>query len=145
MNTIKQINEFINSQPIALIGVSRNPKKFGYTAFKELKEKGMNLLPVNPDADEIMGEKAYPNVNSLPPEVKGIIILTKKEKTASVVKEAKEKGIKQIWIQQMSDSKEALDEIKGTDINLINHLVHIDVYWTTTDVERMGGAIKNGY
>ncbi len=119
MNTIKQINEFINSQPIALIGVSRNPKKFGYTAFKELKEKGMNLLPVNPDADEIMGEKAYPNVNSLPPEVKGIIILTKKEKTASVVKEAKEKGIKQIWIQQMSDSKEALDEIKGTDINLI--------------------------
>jgi predicted CoA-binding protein len=119
MATLIQINEFIESQPIALIGVSRNPKKFGYAAFKELKEKGMNILPVNPEAVEIMGEKTYPNVNALPPEVKGIIIVTKKDKTAAVIREAKEKGIKQIWIQQMSDSKEALSELKGTDINYI--------------------------
>lgn len=119
MATLKQINEFIESQPIALIGVSRNPKKFGYAAFKELKEKGMNILPVNPEAVEIMGEKTYPNVSALPPEVKGIIIVTKKDKTAAVVREAKEKGIKQIWIQQMSDSKEALNELNGTDINYI--------------------------
>ena len=40
MTTLKQIKEFIDSQPIALVGVSRNPKKFGYTAFKELKKRG---------------------------------------------------------------------------------------------------------
>ena len=40
-----------------MVGVSRNPKKFGYTAFKELKEKGMKIIPVNPEADEIMGVK----------------------------------------------------------------------------------------
>jgi predicted CoA-binding protein len=119
MATLKQINEFIGSQPIALVGVSRNPKKFGYTAYKELKEKGMNLVPVNPEADDIMGEKTYRNISSLPADVKGIIVLTKKEKTASVVKEAIEKGIKQIWIQQMAESKEALDELKGSDINYI--------------------------
>jgi predicted CoA-binding protein len=119
MATLKQINDFIGSQPIALVGVSRNPKKFGYTAYKELKEKGMDIIPVNPEADEIMGEKTYRNVSSLPSDVKGIIVFTKKEKTASVVKEAIEKGIKQIWIQQMADSKEALDELKGSDINYI--------------------------
>jgi uncharacterized protein len=119
MSTLKQINEFIGSQPIALVGVSRNPKKFGYSAYKELKEKGMNIIPVNPEADEIMGEKSYRNVSSLPSEVKGIIVFTKKDKTASVVKEAKEKGIKQIWIQQMADTKEALDELSGTDINYV--------------------------
>jgi predicted CoA-binding protein len=119
MTTLNQINEFLDSQPIALVGVSRNPKKFGYSVFKELKEKGMNIIPVNPEADEIMGEKSYRNVKVLPSDVKGIIIFTKKEKTASVVKEAKEKGIKQIWIQQMADSKEALDELKGSDINYI--------------------------
>ena len=119
MTTLKQINEFLDSQPIALVGVSRNPKKFGYTAFKELKEKGMNIIPVNPKADQIMGEKAYPNVKLLPSDVKGIIVFTKKEKTASIIQEAKEKGIKQIWIQQMADSKEALDELKGSDINYI--------------------------
>ena len=108
MTTLKQINEFLESQPIALVGVSRNPKKFGYSAFKELKEKGMKIIPVNPEATEIMGEKAYPSVKMLPPEVQSIIILTKKDQTASVIREAKEKGIKQIWIQQMADSKEAI-------------------------------------
>jgi predicted CoA-binding protein len=119
MTTLRQINEFIESQPIALVGVSRNPKKFGYSAFKELKEKGMKVIPVNPEADEIMGVKSYRNVTQLPPEVKGIIVFTKKDKTASVVREAKAKGIKQIWIQQMADSKEALDELKGSDINVV--------------------------
>jgi len=119
MTTLKKIIEFLNSQPIALIGVSRNPKKFGYAAFKELKEKGMKIIPVNPEAAEIMGEKSYPNVKVLPSDVQGIIVLTKKDQTASVVRDAKEKGIKQIWIQQMADSKEALDELKDSDINYI--------------------------
>jgi predicted CoA-binding protein len=119
MTTLKQINDFIESQPIALVGVSRNPKKFGYTAFKELKQKGMNILPVNPEADEIMGEKSYKSVNLLPDDVRGIIIMTKKDKTASVIREAKEKGIKHIWIQQMADSEEALEALKDTDINYI--------------------------
>ena len=119
MNTLKQINHFIDSQPIAMVGVSRNPKKFGYTAFWELKEKGMDIVPVNPEADEIIGVKSYHSVSALPPEIKGIIVVTRKEKTAAVIREAVSKGIKQIWIQQMSDSKEAIDELKGTDVNYI--------------------------
>jgi uncharacterized protein len=119
MKSLKKINEFLDSQPIALVGVSRNPKKFGYAAFKELKEKGMNIIPVNPEADLIMGTRAYPNVKDLPDNVRGIIVLTRKDQTATVVREAKEKGIKQVWIQQMADTKEALDELKDTDINYI--------------------------
>jgi uncharacterized protein len=119
MTSLKQINEFIDSQPIALVGVSRNPKKFGYSAFKELKEKGMKIVPVNPVADEIMGEKSYRNVKLLPDDVKGIIVFTKKDQTAAVIRDAKAKGIKQIWIQQMADSKEALEELKDSDINFI--------------------------
>jgi predicted CoA-binding protein len=115
MNTLKQINQFIESQPIALVGVSRSPKKFGYTAFKELKEKGMQIVPVNPET----GEKSYRNISSLPADVRGIIVMTKKDKTASVVREAVAKGIKEIWIQQMADSKEARKEIIGADINYI--------------------------
>jgi len=119
MTTLKEINEFLESQPIAMIGVSRNPKKFGYAAFKELKDKGMNILPVNPEADEIMGHKTYHNISLLPPEVQGIIILTNKERTASLIREAKEKGIKKVWIQQHADSKEALNELRDSEINYI--------------------------
>jgi len=119
MKTLSKINEFLDAQPIAVAGVSRNPKKFGYTVFKELREKGLNIVPVNPSADQILGEKSYPSVKSLPADVKGLIILTKKDQTAALVREAKEKGIKQIWIQQMADSKEALAELAGSDINYI--------------------------
>ena len=45
--------------------------------------------------------------------------MTKKDKTARSCQEAMEKGIKQIWIQQMADSKEALEELEGSDINYI--------------------------
>lgn len=119
MTTLRQINDFIEAQPIAMVGVSRNPKKFGYTAFKELHDKGMKIVPVNPQADQIMGEKCYKTVSELPTDIKGLIILTKKSQTASIVKEAKSRGIKQIWIQQMADSPEAITELSGTDINYI--------------------------
>ena len=119
MATLKQIEEFMAATPVALIGVSRNPKKFGHAVFKELKEKGLDIIPVNPLADEILGVKAYNDVKSLPSEVKGVIIMTKKDQTAGVVKDAREKGIKNIWIQQMADSREALKDLEGSGINYV--------------------------
>jgi hypothetical protein len=119
MTTLRQIEDFIAAEPVAMVGVSRNPKKFGQMAFKELKEKGLNIIPVNPATGEILGIKAYPNVNALPPEVRAIIIMTKKDQTLGIVREAKLKGIKNIWIQQMADTREALKELEGTDINYI--------------------------
>jgi hypothetical protein len=119
MTSLKQIEDFIAAEPVAMVGVSRNPKKFGQMAFKELREKGLKVIPVNPSAAEILGVKAYPNVSALPPEVRGIIIMTKKDQTIGVVKDAKEKGIKNIWIQQNAGSKDALKELEGSDINYI--------------------------
>jgi len=119
MASLKQIETFLASEPIALVGVSRNPKKFGYAAFKELKEKGMNVIPVNPSAEEILGVRVFSDVYSLPDEVKSIIVMTAKDQTAGVIRDAKAKGINNIWLQQMSDSKEAISELEGTDINLI--------------------------
>jgi predicted CoA-binding protein len=141
MTTLKQINEFLESQPIALVGASRNPKKFGYSAFKELKEKGMKIIPVNPLAEEIMGEKSYPNVKMLPPEVQSIIIVTKKDQTASVIREAKEKGIKQIWIQQMADSKEAMAELRDSDIKFITGEC-ILMYFKPHSIHKFHGSLK---
>jgi predicted CoA-binding protein len=141
MTTLKQINEFLDAQPIALVGVSRNPKKFGYAAFKELKEKGMKIIPVNPQADEIMGEKSYPNVKMLPSEVKSIIVFTKKDKTASVIRDAKEKGIKNVWVQQMADTKEAMDELKNSGMNFITRECVL-MHYKPHSLHKFHGAIK---
>jgi uncharacterized protein len=119
MVTLKQINEFIASEPIAMVGVSRDPKKFGFAAFRELREKGLNVIPVNPHGGEIHQAQVCPDLKSLPAGTKGLIVVTPAAATAGVVKEARDLGYKQIWIQQKSESKEAIDALAGSDINLI--------------------------
>jgi hypothetical protein len=101
----------------------------------------MKIVPVNPEADEIMGEKSYRNVSLLPDEVKGIIVMTRKDKTASVVREALSRGIKEIWIQQMADSKEALNELKGSDINYITGEC-ILMHYKPLSIHKFHGSLK---
>lgn len=141
MVSFKQIENFIASEPIAMVGASRNPKKFGFTAFRELKEKGMNIIPVNPHAEEIHGVKAYPDLKSLPPGVGALLIMTRKGQTAAIVREAKEKGIKQIWIQQMSESEDALKELEGTDINAVTGQC-ILMYYKPHSIHKFHGRLK---
>lgn len=141
MVTLKQIEDFIAAEPIAMVGVSRNPKKFGFTAFRELKEKGMNIIPVNPHAEMIHGTKAYPDLKSLPDNVKGLIVMTQKSQTTGVVREAKEKGIKQIWIQQMSENDDALKVLEGSDINCITGQC-ILMHYKPHSIHKFHGRLK---
>ena len=102
-----------------MAGVSRNPKKFGRVGFEELTRKGMTLIPVNPNMDSINGIPCYASISQLPGEIRSLLIMTKKDQTAKVLQEAIEKGISNIWIQQASDTPEALALAKGKDINLV--------------------------
>ena len=51
---------------IAVVGASKNPAKEAHTVPLYLKEEGYRLIPINPSADEILGEKAYPSLSGLP-------------------------------------------------------------------------------
>ncbi len=54
---------------IAVVGASKNPEKEAYTVPQYMKEHGYKIIPVNPTADQILGEKAYPSLLDLPAEV----------------------------------------------------------------------------
>jgi hypothetical protein len=101
----------------------------------------MNVIPVNPYADEILGIKVYPGLKSLPSGIRGMIVVTPKTATAAVIKEAKEAGIKQIWIQQNSDTKEAVDELMGTDINYISGEC-ILMHYKPNGIHKFHGKLK---
>ena len=119
MTTKKQIEQFLTNEPIAMAGVSRNPKKFGRVAYEELIRKGLKLIPLNPKIESINGTVCYADISHLPADVKSLVIMTKKDQTAKMVEDALAKGIKNIWIQQASDTPEALALLKGKDVNLI--------------------------
>jgi len=120
MTTLNEIQQFLAPKKIAIAGVSRNPKKFGGSVFRELKEKGFELFPINQNADEIQGIKCYKSVSDLPEDVKHLFIVTPKASTADVAGEAISKGMNMIWIQQYSDTPEAVEAIQQAGIPLIH-------------------------
>lgn len=120
MTTLNEIQKFLAPKKMAMAGVSRNPKKFGGSVFKELKTKGFELYPINQNADEIQGVKCYKSVSDLPDDVKHLFIVTPKDSTSSVAGQAISKGMDMIWIQQKSDTPEAVEAIKEAGIPLIH-------------------------
>lgn len=119
MATLNQIQHFLNSKTLAIAGVSRDPKKFGYHIFADLKKKGYTVYPINPHTDEIDGTKCFREVNDLPDEVNHLLVVTPKKQTEETIKKAAEKGIDNIWIQQMSETDESIALAKEKNINLI--------------------------
>lgn len=117
--SLNDIQKFLEPKKIALAGASRNPKKFGGTVLKELTAKGFEVFPVNPNATEIQGQKCYPSVADLPADVTHLLVVTPKNETAAVAEEAVKKGMEMIWIQQMSDTPEAIKTINDAGIPLI--------------------------
>lgn len=117
---MKDVTTFFNAGKFAVAGVSRNPKKFGHVVFKTLREKGMDVLPVNPNDLTIDGINSFKSVSALPDDVKALVIVTQPEETLSIAREAIKKGIKNIWIQPGAESKKILSELEKEDINLIS-------------------------
>jgi len=102
------VEDFLAQRVLAVAGVSKNKKKFGNTIFRELREKGYRLFPVNPNAAEIDGEKCFSSLKELPEEVGGVIIVTPPAETAKVVKDAADAGIRRVWLQQGAETGEAI-------------------------------------
>ena len=140
--TKASIESFLSSGKIAIAGVSRNPAKFGYQVFKQLKEKGFEVYPINPNADYIDGTPCLRSVSSLPLNVHSLVIITQKNQTRDVVSDAITKGIDNIWIQQMSDTPEAIELTRSRPVNLITKeciLMHID---PVTGIHKFHRSIK---
>ena len=116
---IEQINRFLDCKRFAIAGISRNNKKFGNIIYKELKKKAYNIVPVNPNMDTFEGEKCYRTIKELPSDIDALIVVTKPEKTNSIVKEAIDKGIKHIFLQNGAQNEEAIKYAEENNINII--------------------------
>ena len=121
MNSKKSVNEFLAQKKIAVVGVSRNKKKFGNTIYNELKQKGYQVYPINPNLNEYEGTICYPDLLSLPEEIDAVIINVPPAQTEQVVKEVKDAGIKKVWLQQGSQSDTAVKFCEENGIDCVSN------------------------
>ncbi len=120
MTTQKSVNNFLSHKAIAVVGVSRDKKKFGYSAFKHLRDRNYTVFPVNPNLTDVDGIKCYPNLSSIKEKFDGVVLVVPPQQSEKVVKEAHNLGIKSIWFQQGSSSDEALKFCEENNISVVS-------------------------
>jgi len=122
MQTINQdlINEFLDKKNVfAVVGVSKEPEKYGNKVYFDLKHAGYTVYPVNPNANKVSGDRCYPRLKNLPklPDVVDIVVPPKI--TEETVKECKDLGIGKVWMQPGSESEEAIRFCKENSIKVL--------------------------
>jgi predicted CoA-binding protein len=102
MQKIKQAAaEFLASKRVAVTGVSRNRGAHGSNAvYLRLRERGYQVFAVNPNADEIEGDRCYHDLRSIPGGVDWVVIGTRPETAESTMRECAELGIRQVWMHR---------------------------------------------
>ncbi|MFH1294633.1 MAG: CoA-binding protein [Candidatus Aenigmatarchaeota archaeon] len=90
------IKTFFNPDSVAIVGASRNQQKPGHVIFRNFLDSGYagKLYPVNPNADEIMGVKCYPNLAKIPGSVELAVIVVPAEMVPEALNDCGQKGVK---------------------------------------------------
>lgn len=122
----------------AVIGVSRDPDKYGYLVHRRLKRRGESVFAVNPNVDEVDGDPCYPSLSELPEPVVQIVIVVPPDETERVVAEAVERGVSRIWMQPGAESAAAVAYCREQGISVVSgrcilrYIDQMDVppFWT---------------
>ena len=103
------IQKFLDKRNVfAVVGASRNPEKYGHKVFRDLRDAGYKVYPVNPNAEEILGVKCYPSLKDLPETPDVVDLVVPPRVTEKVVRECKELGVRMVWMQPGSESEDAI-------------------------------------
>ncbi|MGC4119124.1 MAG: CoA-binding protein [Myxococcales bacterium] len=111
---------FVEQKRIAVVGVSKSGKGFGSYALKALRKRGYEVYPVNIDADEIEGEKCYRRLDDIPQKPDAVVTVVPPERTADVVADCARVGIGKVWMQQGSESEQAIALCKEKGISEVH-------------------------
>ncbi|MEM4808772.1 MAG: CoA-binding protein, partial [Candidatus Nezhaarchaeales archaeon] len=115
------IREFLDRRNVfAVVGASRDPQKYGYQVYRDLKSAGYKVYPVNPNAQEVLGDKCYPSLKELPAKPDVVVTVVPPQVTELVVEECKELGVRKIWMQPGSESEKAVEYCEENNIAVVH-------------------------
>ena len=90
---------FLAKRRVAVTGVSRTPKTHGSnTIYRRLRERGYEVFAVNPNAEQVEGDRAYPDLSSIPGGVEAVVIATRPEIAETAMQECAQLGIEHVWM-----------------------------------------------
>jgi len=121
-----KVDDFLAQQRIAVAGVSRDKSHHpaGNLIFHKLKKSGQQVFPVNPNLESFEGERCYPDLQSIPDGVDGVVIITRPQTTERIVRDCSAAGVRRVWMHQSmakgsSVSPEAVEYCRQHEISVI--------------------------
>jgi predicted CoA-binding protein len=117
---MKQISEILRvCRTIAVVGLSAKRYRPSYGVAEYMKRAGYRIIPVNPNEAEVLGEKCYPDVDSVPEPIDIVDIFRRSEFVPEIVEAAIRKGAKAIWMQEGVVHEEAARQAEAAGLAVI--------------------------
>ena len=139
-------DRFLAGPALALVGASRSGKKFGNAALRTLVSKGYRVYPVHPTADAFDGVQCYRHLSDIPESVSAVIVVVPPAQALDVVREAHAAGLKQVWLQQGSESPAVLQACRDLGIEAVSgecvlmYAHPTSYHWVHAAVRRLFGS-----
>ena len=120
MTSDNELKDILSSaKTIASVGLSSNPQKESYGIDLYLQKQGYRIIPVNPTTTEILGEKAYPDLESVPERIDVVQVFRKPEDVPPVVDSAIKVGAKVVWMQEGIVNEEAAQKARKAGLQVV--------------------------
>jgi len=92
---------FLSNRRIAVTGVSRAPEGHGSNAvYTRLRDRGYEVFAVNPNAEEVEGDRAYPSLGAIDGGVDAVVIGTRPDRAIGTMRECVEMRVKNVWMHR---------------------------------------------
>jgi predicted CoA-binding protein len=113
---IKEILE--ETTNVAVVGLSDNPERTSHMVAQAMKLRGYRIIPVNPNAAQILDETCYPSLSDIPDEVHIVNVFRRSDQVVPIAEEAVKIGAKVFWLQSgiMNDEAAAIASEAGLEV-----------------------------
>jgi predicted CoA-binding protein len=99
-NVPEAVSEFLRGKRIAVAGVSRASGQAANAVYRKLRDCGYEVFPINPNAAEVEGVTAYPDLASIPVTVDGVVIATHPDASVDIVRQCSKHGVTRVWFHR---------------------------------------------
>jgi predicted CoA-binding protein len=108
-----------SSRTIAVVGLSDNPMRPSHGVSAYMQSQGYRIIPVNPQADEVLGEKAYSSLLDVPGPIDIVDIFRRSEFVPEIVDQAIQLKARAIWMQEGVVHEAAAEKARKTGLLVI--------------------------
>lgn len=116
-DTIERILE--ETKTIAVVGHSNLPSRPGYYVPAYLQKAGYRIIPVNPNLEEVLGERVYPDLASIPEPVDLVLLFQRSENVPPFVDQAITIGAPAVWMQSGISNEAAAAKARAAGLDVV--------------------------